>query len=174
MELLSFIVDVIKQGWSMIWPVYVIPEFERGLILRWGKYYKTVEPGLHIKAIFADTLYTVSIATETISTATQSLTTKDGLTISVALVIKYNVGEDEESLRRYLLKVRDVVDAIDDIAMVKTKEIIMSLTWEECKTTNIDNEITKKARVEAKKWGINIDYIVVIQLAKSHNIRLLQ
>ena len=174
MELLNLIKDLIVQGWSMIWPFFIVNEYERGLILRWGKYKRHIEPGLGMKWPFADELLTASIATETIQSKVQSLTTKDGKTITISLVIKYNVGEDKESIEKYLLKVRDVNDAIDDIAMSKAKTIIMSSTWEECKTNDIDNTISISTRREAKKWGINIDYIVLVELAESRNIRLMQ
>lgn len=174
MEFLTLLVEVIRGVWDAIWPFYVIDEYERGLILRWGKFHKVVKPGFHTKAIIADKLFTVSIATETISTGAQSLTTKDGKTITVSLVIKYNVADEEESIKNHLLKVRDVNDAIDDIAMAKTKELIMSRSWEECKSNNLDNEISKDTRREAKKWGLYIDYVVIVQLAEFRNIRLVQ
>ncbi|MFN7465298.1 MAG: SPFH domain-containing protein [Pseudanabaena sp.] len=174
MDFLVQLLEVIKDFWESIWPFYVIDEYERGLILRWGKYHKVVGPGLKIKRPISDKLYTVPIATETISTKPQSLTTKDGKTITTALVIKYKVDDTEESIKKYLLDVRDVTDAIDDIAMAKTKELIMSRTWEECKLNTLDNEISKDTRREAKKWGIYIDYVVIVQLAEFRNIRLVQ
>lgn len=174
MELLNFIKDLIVSGWSMIWPFYIMDEYNRGLVLRWGKYKRFIEPGLGMKWPIAEELFTASIATETISTTAQSLTTKDGVSISISLVVKYNVGDDEESLKKYLLKVRDVNDAIDDIAMGKAKMIVMQNTWEECKTNDLDNAITIKTRAEAKKWGINIDYVVLVELAESFNLRLMQ
>ena len=50
----------------------------------------------------------------------------------------------------------------------------MSRTWEECKLNTLDNEISKDTRREAKKWGIYIDYVVIVQLAEFRNIRLVQ
>jgi modulator of FtsH protease HflK len=176
MELFNWIKELIVQGWSMVWPFYIIDEYQRGIILRWGVYQKHVTPRKRpqLKWPFADELFTVSIATETIQSKVQSLTTKDGKSITISLVIKYNIGEDEDSLKKYILKVRDVTDAIDDIAMSKAKSVIMELNWEDVKTNDIDKTISIKTRAEAKKWGVEIDYVVLVDLAESRNIRLMQ
>jgi hypothetical protein len=49
----------------------------------------------------------------------------------------------------------------------------MSKTMEECIDPEIDNILTKKARVEVKKWGVEINQVTLTDLAPIRSFRLI-
>lgn len=169
MDFLSTILSWLEKAYDTITPFYIVKEYEGAVVLRFGRFFREASPGPHWKWPLMDEVLTCDIATETISVKSQSLTTKDNQNIVVSAVIKYNISQPSI----YLIKVKDVANAIPDIAQSKIKSVVMSKTWAECREDGLDNEITKKVRHEAAKWGISIDFVTLTDLAVIRSIRLI-
>jgi regulator of protease activity HflC (stomatin/prohibitin superfamily) len=161
-EFLSSFFDYLKFYW-------VIEQYNKGVLLRFGKFRKVMEPGFHWKLPFADIVVETTVVPTTMRLHHQSLHTRDEKNVVVQAIIKYQVL-DVETL---VLKVYDALDAIGDMTQAIIKNIIMERTWEECKDPEMDNTITKKARVEAKKWGIEIIQVTLVDINKSPSVRLI-
>lgn len=173
MEIIIQFITFLKDLWSDIIFWFVVPQTQKAVVLRNGKYLRTVGPGAHFKlpCIFSlgdEVNYTDSV-TETTETNPQSVTTIDGKSVVVSAIIKHHVIDP----KIYILEVMDVKDAIVDITMGKIKKNVMDRTWEECKDQSIDNDIAKQARSEAKKWGVHIDEVTIVNLAEIRSIRLI-
>jgi regulator of protease activity HflC (stomatin/prohibitin superfamily) len=69
--------------------------------------------------------------------------------------------------------VYDAEDAISDMTQYIIKNIIMGKTLEECIDAEIDNILTKKARVEAKKWGVEIQQVTLTDIAPIRSYRII-
>lgn len=158
--LLNFIEDVL--------PLVIVKEYDRGVHFRGGKFLKVVEAGICWKIPFLDKVETRTVVTTTLSIPTQSLTTKDGLQIVAKGVVKYSIS----SIKDVILEVYDPVDAISDTTQAIIKEQITGRTWDEVKDNETDNTITKKVRVEVKKWGINIEKVTLTDIGIIKSLRL--
>jgi regulator of protease activity HflC (stomatin/prohibitin superfamily) len=172
-ESIAKLFEFLSDCWEDILPYFVVPQTQRAVVLRNGIFLKEAGPGPHWKMpkIFSigDEVNYVDVITETTDTDPQSLTTSDGYEIVVSTIIKHRVSDP----KTYLLDVFDVKSAIVDITMSRVKKNVMARTWEECKDDSLDNEITKQTRVEAKKWGVYVEYVTVINLAKMRSLRLI-
>lgn len=155
--------DYLKMWW-------VIEQYNQGVVLRFGKYHRVVGPGFHWKLPFADYVMEHTIVPTTMRLYHQSLHTKDDKSVVIQAIIKYQVS-DVETL---LMKVYDPVDAIGDMTQSIIKNVIMGSTWQEVINPDLDNIITKKARVEAKKWGIEIIQVTLVDINKAPSFRLIQ
>ena len=162
------LLDLIVSLWDDLMPFTVIEHYNRGVRLRFGKPKGLLEPGFHFKIPFADQIMFHMIKTTTMSLSEQTITTKDWKSIVVKAVIKYEV-EDPEQL---LLEVNDPIDAIADMTMGVIRNSLILLNWDECNNENISNEITKKARVESRKWGIRIQEVTLTDLGEVPSFRL--
>jgi regulator of protease activity HflC (stomatin/prohibitin superfamily) len=69
--------------------------------------------------------------------------------------------------------VYDAQDAISDMTQYIIKNIIMDKTLDECIDTEIDNILTKKARVEARKWGVEIQQVTLTDIAPMRSYRII-
>jgi hypothetical protein len=67
----------------------------------------------------------------------------------------------------------DAIDAISDMTQGIGFDIVKGKTWEELQNEDLKKEISKKARVEAQRWGIEIETVTLSDLAKIRSIRLL-
>jgi regulator of protease activity HflC (stomatin/prohibitin superfamily) len=166
--MLDKILDFLMQIWNQLAPFHVIEHYNRGVMLRLGKFRKIVEPGLLWKIPFVDQIIEHTVVATTIELSSQSLTTKDEKNIVARAVVKYEIKDIEV----FLLDVYDAVDAISDMTMGIIKKVITNKSWEECKEESLDDLITKKARVEARKWGIEIIAVTLTDLGVIRSIRL--
>jgi regulator of protease activity HflC (stomatin/prohibitin superfamily) len=169
MDFISAILNFLSETWDQVKWWYVIREYEGSVVLRFGKVIKESDPGFHWKLPFIDEVLTCIIATETMTVKSQSLTTKDDKNIVISAVVKCNISNP----KKYLIKVKDVTNAISDVTQGKIKDIVMHKTWDECRG-DLDGDITKAVKSEAIKWGISVDYVTITDLAIIKTIRLIQ
>jgi regulator of protease activity HflC (stomatin/prohibitin superfamily) len=84
-------------------------------------------------------------------------------------LIKYKIAD----IQTFILEVYDAQDAISDMTQYIIKNIIMDKTLDECIDTEIDNILTKKARVEARKWGVEIQQVTLTDIAPMRSYRII-
>lgn len=164
-KLLDFITNWIEQ----FLPVFIIRHYEMGVLLRLGKYKNTLSPGWYFKIPFADEVIVQHVVVTTLSLPPQSLYTKDKQNIVVKGLVKYKISD----VKIFLLEVYDAQDAIADMTQSIIKNIVMDKTLEECIDSEIDNTLTKKARVEARKWGVEIQQVTLTDLAPIRSFRII-
>jgi len=163
------IIQWVKEGWHEIKPAFIVSAYQKAIILRNGKFLKVCEPGFHLKIPFVDEYIEQHIVQTTQSLSAQSLITKDGKNIVVRGMVKYKISD----VKTYLLEVFDATDAISDVSQGIIKSIIMSKTFDECLDNELDNTITKKCRIEIKKFGVEVMQVTLTDIAPIRTLRLI-
>lgn len=167
--MLDKLIDLFIQWVNDILPIVIIPSYEEGVRLSFGKFKKVLSPGMHFKLPFVDEIIRHHVVVTTISLPAQSLYTLDKQNFVVKGVIKYKIAD----VKTFLLEVYDAQDALSDITLSIIKNIIVSLPAEKCIDPELDNLLTKKARVEAKKWGVDIQQVTLTDVAPIRSFRLI-
>ena len=150
-------------------PFVIIRDYEQAVLLRFGKFNQVLLPGIHFKIPFFDEVIDQHVVITTLSLDAQSLYTKDKQNIVVKGLIKYRIAD----VKIFLLEVWDAQDALSDMSASIIKNVIMSMTLDECTDSEIDNLLTKKVRVEAKKWGVEVQQVTLTDLAPIRSFRLI-
>lgn len=163
------LIDLLSNWIEQILPLFIIRDYEMGVLLRFGKYSRTVGPGIYPKIPFFDEVINQHVVVTTLSLPPQSLYTKDKQNIVVKGVVKYRISD----VKTFLLEVYDAQDAISDMTQSILKNIVMDKTLDECIDPEIDSTLTKKARVESKKWGVEIQQVTLTDLAPIRSFRLI-
>ncbi len=99
----------------------------------------------------------------------QSLTTKDGKSITLNVVVMWSI----EDIEKILFDVEDADSAFEEAVCGIIGEIVESMTWEDIHGGHLSKVITKKVRQRVKKWGIKVHSIQFKNLTQSRAIRLL-
>lgn len=171
---LHFMLEVLKEFLVSIWdaliPCVIVRQYQTGARLTLGKFQKILEPGLQWKIPFIQQIEVQVTLLTTLQLKSQSITTKDDKNIVVSGVIKYRISD----LKKFYTEVYDATDAIGDMTQGIIKNIILGHTWKECLTDELDNIITKKAKGEARKWGLEIYSVTLTDLGQIKTIRLIQ
>lgn len=163
------LIEIISHWWLQIVPFIIVRDYEEAVLLRFGRFNKLLKPGIHIKLPFFDEVIEQHIAITTLSLDAQSLYTRDKQNIVVKAVVKYKIAD----VKTFLLEVYDAQDAIADMSQSIIKNVIMSMTLEECTDTELDNTLSKKVRVEARKWGVEVQQVTLTDLAPIRSFRLI-
>lgn len=167
--MLEKLIELLSNWWSQISPVVIVPIYEEAVLLRVGRFLKILKPGLHFKIPLFDEVISQHVVVTTISLAAQSLYTKDKQNIVCKGVIKYRIAD----VKTFLLEVYDAQDAISDMTQSIIKKIITSASLEECIDPEIDGLLTKKVRVEARKWGVDVQQVTLTDIAPIRSFRLI-
>jgi regulator of protease activity HflC (stomatin/prohibitin superfamily) len=163
------LIEIITHWWFQITPVIIIRDYEEAVLLRFGKFHAVLKPGMHIKIPLLDEVIDQHVVITTLSLDAQSLYTIDKQNIVVKGVIKYKISD----VKTFLLEVYDAQDALSDMSQSIIKNVIMSMTLDECTDTELDNTLTKKVRVEARKWGVEVQQVTLTDLAPIRSFRFI-
>ena len=163
------LIDVITEWWAYLMPAIIIPNYEEAVLLRNGKFVKVLGPGFHVKLPIFDEVISQHVVVTTLSLPAQSLYTQDKQNIVVKGVIKYKISD----VKIFLLEVFDAQDALADMTQSIIKNIIITTPLEQCLDLELDNLLTKKVRVEARKWGVDIQQVTLTDIAPIRSYRII-
>jgi regulator of protease activity HflC (stomatin/prohibitin superfamily) len=163
------LVELLTNWWIELKPIVIIRDYEEAVLLRFGKFKRLLKPGIHFKIPMFDEVIDQHVVVTTLSLDAQSLYTKDKQNIVVKGLIKYKIAD----VKTFLLEVYDAQDAISDMSQSIIKNVIMSMSLEECTDMELDNTLTKKVRVEARKWGVEVQQVTLTDIAPIRSIRLI-
>jgi len=163
------LIEIISNWWLQITPIIIIRDYEEAVLLRFGKFKSVLKPGMHFKIPMFDEVIDQHVVVTTLSLDAQSLYTRDKQNIVVKAVIKYKISD----VKVFLLEIYDAQDALSDMSQGIIKNVIMSMTMDECTDSELDNTLTKKVRVEARKWGVEVQQVTLTDLAPIRSYRLI-
>ena len=163
------ILDFIAASWNLLRPVLVVSDFEGGVILRFGRYHRTIAPGLHWKLPLADNAIITSTVTTTMALRPQTVTTKDDLTIVVSAIVKYHIS----NVRAYLLDIWDSADVINDLTLGTIRDIVASVDYADLRGRVIEEQVLAQIRDQASRYGVDIHRVTFADLGKVRSLRLI-
>lgn len=163
------ILDWIDRGWAWLKPYIVIDAFEKGAVLRLGRFNRALEPGLHWKWPFVEWVIEITTCVTTMRLPPQTLTTKDGVGIVAAVVVKYEIKDVEP----YATLVFDAKDVLGDVTMGAVRRAVSSSAYEAIMSEPPEPAILSAVRKEVNEYGFKVHRITFIDLAKVRSIRLI-
>lgn len=162
------LLDILLNVYEIIIPFLIIKDYQEGVYLRYGKYKRVLKSGFHWKIPFIDEILIHHTVWQTINLQPQSLTTMDDEGIVVKGIIKFRISD----IKVFSLEVWDSPDAISDMTMGIIRDEVMDHTWQQIKDGKLDKVVSRKAKAEAKRWGIEIDTVTMIDMAIITSVRL--
>jgi regulator of protease activity HflC (stomatin/prohibitin superfamily) len=141
----------------------VVDEYQRGIVLRFGKLQKQLDPGLHWVIPFGvDRVVDLIVVTTLAALPPTFLTIKDGTTVSVAVIVRYNIRD----VTKALLDVNHVMDAIKDSVSGAVSVAVRNATWAELESPDFAAQLPKECRKKAWRYGVEIEDVILDDLCK--------
>lgn len=137
----------------------VINQYERGVILTFGKYTSTLLPGLRWVCPGIQRMIKVDMRINTIDIPRQEAITKDNVTIGANAVLYFKVERAEDAV----LKVENYTYAVSQFALAALRDTIGGVELDTLLTERerIATEIKKMVDVETTPWGIDVTAIKI-------------
>jgi regulator of protease activity HflC (stomatin/prohibitin superfamily) len=147
----------------------VVNAYEEGVVLRLGVYHRKLEPGLHwVAPLFIERVIIDNVVPRVVNLGEQSLTTADGKTVVVSAVITARIHD----IRKALLAVEAVDDALKDTCGGEIGRVISTSTWDQLHTGSLADTLTEACRKRGWQWGIEIKQVQLVDLTLARSIRV--
>jgi len=150
----------------------VIGPNEIGVRTFCGKREYQIGPGFHLYFPFVGEVMHVNVTEQVVDVRSQSITTKDNVTVAVGISIAYEIVNAIKAIYR----VNDFDQSLCNESLRVVEGYVMDHTFDECR----DSESMKTfvlvnlRKVATDRWGIKIHRIGRTEFAKHRVIRLMQ
>lgn len=134
-------------------------QWERGVVLRLGKYVRDVGPGLFFAIPFLEEVYVATTRTMPVDIPKQEIMTKDNVSVYVNGVAYFRVIDH----KKVIMNVYDPGYAVSRYAQTALREVIGTMTLDEVlsERTEIAKRIEDIVDRMAHEWGIDIESIKI-------------
>lgn len=134
--------------------VRIIQQYEKGLIMRLGKYHSTVDSGLTILMPFIDSLIRVDMRERVINVEPQQVITKDNVGVTVDAVIYYKVVDPVKAE----FEIEDFDRAATTLAQTNLRNLIGDKQLDETLTArdSINASLREVLDDATNAWGVKV------------------
>ena len=153
-----FVVVLLLAFVAYIWnAVYVVDEKERAVVLRFGKYHETIEPGLHMYFPPIDTKYQERVTELRTYNLRQHMLTEDENIVEVAMSVQYNIGD----IKNYVLNVAKPLVSLEEATQSALRHVVGSsemyqVLTEGRETMGIDVRDRLQTYLDSYGTGLNV------------------
>jgi regulator of protease activity HflC (stomatin/prohibitin superfamily) len=138
--------------------VKIVPQARAGVVERFGRYNRTLEPGLSVIVPFIDRLQPkIDLREQVVSFRPQAVITKDNVTVGIDTVLYFTITD----ARAVTYEVADPLQAIEQLTVTTLRNVIGGLTLEETLVSR--DQINTQLRIvldEATgRWGIRVNRV---------------
>jgi regulator of protease activity HflC (stomatin/prohibitin superfamily) len=150
----------------LIWfwnSLYVIKEWERGVVLRLGRMNPQVkEPGLQIVLWPIETLYRISLRIETLDVPSQDIITRDNVSVKVNAVAYFNVVDSKLALSA----TQNYLYATSQKAQTTLRSIVGQFELDEilAEREKVNSKLQSILDQDTEPWGIKVSKVEVKQV----------
>ncbi len=139
--------------------VKVVKQWERGVVLRFGRYIGSRSPGLNLIIPYLDRMLKVDTRVETMVLEPQEVITKDNVTVQVDAVVYFQVINPEDAM----MKVMDYEQATTQIALTTLRSVLGQSELDEllAHRDQINEMLQKIIDDHTEPWGVQVTAVEV-------------
>ncbi len=149
--------------------VRIIKEYERGVLLAFGKYSEVRGPGLNLVIPFYHQLIKMDLRTLTLDVPKQEIMTKDNVPANINAVVYFKVKNPEKAF----LEVEDYRYAVSKYGQTSLRNVCGEATLDELLSDrkNLAEKLKKIVGEATDGWGIEIDMIELMDVELPGNLK---
>jgi regulator of protease activity HflC (stomatin/prohibitin superfamily) len=165
----DWILRLLELIWEALIPFVILQPFEAGVLCRLGKYKRDLEPGFHLVWPFhIDRVWHEHTTPRTEHLTGLATTTVDGHAIGFDAVVTWKVKD----IRKALLDVTDLKDAIADTCAGQIGTTLAESDWDAIRSGKTVEELTKVCRGRGWRWGVEILNVQLSGISRVRNFRV--
>ncbi len=172
--MLDKLIDFLLQSLQLFQLYHFIPAYQRGVVLRFGKFHRLAEPGwLWVWPLRFEHVVTTNIQPEVIIVGPQSLTTADGHRIVISALFIIRVTDP----KTFLLELEGGVGSISLIGQAAIAKFVESRNLHELYSRN-DDILTPSRKLETVmrhkvlEFGVLVSDAQICELSETRSLRL--
>lgn len=139
--------------------IRVIREWERGVLLRLGRYHSVKGPGIRIVWPIIDKLWVMDLRTVTMDVARQEMMTTDNVPVTVDAVIYFQIVNAEDAI----IRVENYVKATSLIAQTTLRSVVGQSELDEllAQREKLNQQLQTIIDEQTEPWGIKVTVVEI-------------
>lgn len=168
--MLDWLKELVIQGWTHIRPWFIIHAYESAGVLRFGRYHRKRGPGgIYWKIPFVEQVIEVTSCVTTLRLPAQYLTTKDGVSVAVASIVRYKIDDPEP----YVRDIYDQHDVLADVTMGAVRRAIVEANYDDLLGALPEDKVATAVRRKANRYGFDIQEVTFTSFTRARPLMLI-
>lgn len=165
----KFVILGIVVGVFLFSGIRIIFEYKRAIKFRFGKYIKTLKPGLRWIIPIIETIQIVDIRVITFNIDSQEVMTEDNVPCSIDGVVFFKINDPEKAV----LEVEQYKFAITQLSQAALRDVCGKVELDTIlsKREEMGKNIKEIVEQETKDWGIIISDVKIKDIQLPENMR---
>lgn len=165
----KFVILGIVVGVFLFSGIRIIFEYKRAIKFRFGKYIKTLQPGLRWIIPIIETIQIVDIRVITFNIDSQEVMTEDNVPCSIDGVVFFKINNPEKAV----LEVEQYKFAITQLSQAALRDVCGKVELDTIlsKREEMGKNIKEIVEQETKDWGIIISDVKIKDIQLPENMR---
>lgn len=158
-KIVAIVVEVI---FAIVWGIFVsgirvAAQWERGVVLRLGKFHSIRGPGIMYVIPFIENIRFVDLRLLTLNIPSQQVITKDNVPAAIDGVLYFLVSDAEKAV----IHIQDYAFAVAQYAQATLRDVVGGLSLDELlsEREQIQKRIAEVVEQHIREWGLHIDSI---------------
>ena len=138
--------------------VRIVPQARAGIVERFGRYHRTLQPGLTVLMPFVDRLKPlIDLREQVVSFPPQPVITEDNLVVGIDTVVYFTVTDPQAAT----YEVANPLQAIEQLTVTTLRNVIGGMTLEETLTSRdtINSQLRAVLDEATGRWGIRVNRV---------------
>jgi regulator of protease activity HflC (stomatin/prohibitin superfamily) len=139
--------------------IRVVREWERGVLLRLGRFHSVKAPGIRVVWPVIDKMWTMDLRIVTMDVAKQEMMTRDNVPVTVDAVIYFQVVNAEDAI----IKVENFVKATSLIAQTTLRSIVGQAELDEllAQRDKLNQQLQTVIDEQTEPWGVKVTAVEI-------------
>jgi regulator of protease activity HflC (stomatin/prohibitin superfamily) len=139
--------------------IRIINQYERGVVLTFGRFTGIREPGLRVVLPIIQQLIKVDIRSTPVDVPRQEVITRDNVTINVDAVVYFRIKDAEKAV----LETNNYIYATAYFAQAALRDVVGNVELDSLlsKREQISEEIKQIVDIETDLWGIDVENVKI-------------
>ncbi len=144
----------------------IVRQYERMVILRWGKFMNVRGPGLRVVIPFVDQPYKVDLREQVDRVPTQKYITSDNVVVDMDFVIYYRVLPDNDEVRKAVVDIENYRVATINLSFATLRAVIGSTSLSEAlsERERIRDQLQVRMDEVTGRWGIKVSQVEINEI----------
>lgn len=161
------LIDLIVTFIHDFLPFKIVNQWEQGVHLRYGKFYRVVYPGLNFKTPFFDKIWITPVITQTVNLKPQTVTSLDEKSVVLSSIVRYHIHDVE----KFLLGVMHANDVLVDTTQGIIRDVVERTIWNDL--VDLNKSVKPEINKQVQRWGITVQQVSFPDLGEIITYRLI-
>ena len=149
---------VVLAIFAVVRSVRIVPQARAGIVERFGRYHRTLYPGLNIVMPFIDRLRPlIDLREQVVSFPPQPVITKDNLVVGIDTIIFFQVTDPKAAT----YEIANYVAAVEQLTVTTLRNVVGGMDLENTLTSRdqINAELRRELDEATGKWGLRVSRV---------------